>query len=151
MLLVLLGSLVFIAVVLTYAMFHTREAMLGFPCAMFWAILGGYAYTQSVAVWDIYYFLFFASLFGMTIFCTLAAYGLREKRDSLADEEDEQEGETEEVPEYFGEEKESKKKTDDLFSTDEERSNPRVEELRGRAKKRRSGGRKKRWQEPNNW
>ena len=81
-------TLTFIAVGLTCAMFYTKEAMLGFPCALFWAILGGYCYTQSTIPWgDIYYFLAFASLFGMTTFTALSAYGLREKRDTIADEE----------------------------------------------------------------
>lgn len=61
--------------------------MLGFPCVIFWAILGGHCYTQSVNDWDIYYFLFFACAFGMPIFCALAMYALREKRDTIADEE----------------------------------------------------------------
>lgn len=91
----LLGILAGIAVLLTCLMFATRQAMLGFVCAMFWAIAGAQAYTLSSTPWgDIYFYLFFASTFGMTIFCSLAAFGLREKRDTLAEEEmDEEEDE----------------------------------------------------------
>ena len=83
---VLLG-LAFMSVSLTVTMFITHNMMLGFVCAMFWAILGGRFYELSTVTWDIYYLLFFASAFGMVIFTILAAYGLREKRDTLADEE----------------------------------------------------------------
>ena len=72
------------AVFLTMAMFQSRQAMLGFPCLIFWAIMGGYCYQQSTATWDIYYFTFFGS-FGMAIFCTFAAYGLRTKKEELAE------------------------------------------------------------------
>lgn len=79
-----------IAVLLTCAMFMTREMMLGFPAAMFWAILGGYAYTLSTTPWgDVYYYVFIACALGMTVFSMLAAYGLREKRDTLAEKEEE--------------------------------------------------------------
>jgi hypothetical protein len=84
----LLAILGFIAVVLTLAMFISKNIMLGFPCALFWAIFGGQAYLSSTTPWgDIYYYLFFASTFGMTSFSALAAYGLRERKDSLADDE----------------------------------------------------------------
>lgn len=75
-------ALILIPMTLTFAMFHTRNLLLGFPCAIFWAILGGYCYQQSEVTWDIYYFIFFASM-GMTIFCFLAMYALR--REDLAE------------------------------------------------------------------
>lgn len=81
----MLYALIAIAVPLTWAMFLSRQMMLGFPCAIFWAILGGYCYTQSVNDWDIWYFMFFACTFGMTIFCILAAYALRERKDTATD------------------------------------------------------------------
>jgi len=77
----MLYALLAITLVLTWAMFHTKNMMLGFPCVMFWAITGGYCYTQSAATWDIWYLLFFASTFGMTIFCAIAMYGLRTKKE----------------------------------------------------------------------
>lgn len=83
----LLLILLVVSVALTCAMFASRNAMLGFPSAMFWAISGGQAYIISAAVWDIYFIIAFASLLGMTTFCALGAYGLREKRDTIADEE----------------------------------------------------------------
>lgn len=77
MLFVVLG---FGAVVLTCTMFQSRSSMLGFPCLIFWAILGGYCYQQSTATWDIYYLLFFAS-FGMAIFSAFSAHALRTKKE----------------------------------------------------------------------
>jgi len=77
----MLYALLAITLVLTWVMFQTKNMMLGFPCVMFWAITGGYCYTQSTATWDIWYLLFFASTFGMTIFCALAMYGLRTKKE----------------------------------------------------------------------
>ena len=51
----LMGTLTFISVALTCTMFATRQAVLGFACALFWFVLSGYAYTQSVNPWvDIY-------------------------------------------------------------------------------------------------
>ena len=115
-----------LAVGLTTAMFVTRNMMLGYPSALFWAILGGYAYTLSSTPWgDWQYFLFFACSFGMTIFCAMAMYGLREKRDTLADEEmDEEVGE--ETPGFIDEEEES-----------ETQATKRRTALRARAKDRR--------------
>jgi hypothetical protein len=63
---------------LTVTMFATRNMMLGFPSAIFWGILGGYAYIQSAATWDWQYILFFASM-GMVIFSLFAAFALRKK------------------------------------------------------------------------
>jgi len=80
----LFAVLAFAAIVLTYAMFQSRQSMLGFPCLIFWAIMGGYCYQESTATWDMYYFTFFAS-FGMAIFCAFAAYGLRTKKEEAAE------------------------------------------------------------------
>ena len=54
--------------------------MLGFPCLIFWAITGGYCYQESATTWDMYYFVFFASMF-MGVFCAFAAYALRTKKE----------------------------------------------------------------------
>jgi len=117
---VVLLALVFLALGLTIALFATRNSMLGFPAALFWAILGGYAYTQSTTAWgDWQFYLAFASLFGMVIFTALAAFGLREKRDTLGDEAMEEEEERESIEE-------------------EEKPSRRTRELRGRAEKRRT-------------
>lgn len=131
----ILFSLMFVALVLTCVMFAMREMMLGFPSAIFWAITGGYAYTESTAIWDIYYYIFIASLLGMTIFCILAMYGLREKRDTIA-EEAMGRGEGK----FIDEESEKISKTDELFSIDSDaKPSRRVQELRKRAEDRRSG------------
>ncbi len=116
-----------IATALTFAMFHTRQMMLGFPCLMFWAILGGYCYGLSVYDWDIYYFLFFAS-FGMAIFCALAMYALRTKKQEK-EEGDELIDETEEDKPYIDEGKEE----------GEPKVSKRTQAVRDRAEERRSG------------
>ena len=128
----LLGILFGIALILTHAMFTSKQPVLGFACAMFWMIAGGQAYTLSVIPWgDIYFYLFFAASFGMTIFTALAAFGLREKRDTLADEEMEEGDEGG----YIGE---GKDKLDPLFEIeDEAKPSRRVQALRDRAKQRR--------------
>jgi len=88
LLLVLLAG---IAVFLTRTMFQARQPMLGFPCGIFWVLTGAQAFTLSTVPWgDIYYYVFFSSSIGMTIFTMFAAFGLREKRDTYADEEMEQ-------------------------------------------------------------
>lgn len=74
----LLSILAIIAVALTCAMFATRNLLLGFPSAIFWAVLGGHCYQESTIDWDIYYLVFFASM-GMAIFCMYAMYALREQ------------------------------------------------------------------------
>jgi len=76
----LLAGLIVIATALTATMFASKSSMLGFPCLIFWAIMGGYCYQQSTATWDIYYLTFFAS-FGMGIFSMFAAYALRTKKE----------------------------------------------------------------------
>ena len=78
MLFVLAGAAVF----LTTAMFKSKSSMLGFPCLIFWSIFGGYCYQTSTTTWDIYYLTFFGS-FGMAIFCMLAAFALRTKKEEI--------------------------------------------------------------------
>ncbi len=131
----MLYALIAIALVLTLTMFLSRNMMLGFPCGMFWALVGGQAYIMSDATWDIYYLLFFASAFGMTIFTILAAYALREKRDTIAEEELEK-GEGGYIDE--GKEETGHGKGDE-FGPDEAEGSERTRRLRGRAQKRRTG------------
>ncbi len=129
---VALTVLVFIAVVLTCAMFFSKNMMLGFPSMMFWAIAGAQSYTLSSIPWgDWQYYLFFAS-FGMAIFSALAMYSLREKRDTIADEEMER-GDGK----LIGDDDKEK----DMFGDDEEAAvipSERSRRLRERAEKRRS-------------
>lgn len=127
---IILIALAILALGLTVAMFATRQSMLGFPCVIFWAILGGYAYTESTTAWgDWQYYLAFGSLFGMTAFCALAAFGLREKRDTVADVSmDEEVGEEEEYIDEGG--------SGDGFG--ESKGSKRTRELRQRAKDRRT-------------
>lgn len=131
----LFSGLLFIAGALTIATFAIRQpfgAMLGWPAAIFWAILGGYSYTLSAATWDIYYFCFLASMLGMTIFCVLAQFALNKKDLEGPDDIDEP---------YFDEEKEPD------IRADIERGNPDggkasrfVNRVRSRAARRRSDG-----------
>lgn len=77
----------FIAVALTCTMFVTKNSMLGYPSAMFWAIFGAYSYTLSTIPWgDTYYFLFFGAM-GMAIFSVLATFALN-KRDLEPEKKD---------------------------------------------------------------
>ncbi len=87
MTLIALGML---AVGLTIAMFMSRNAMLGFPSVIMWAILGAYAYTTSTVAWgDWQFYLFIGSLLGMVPFCAYAGYALREKKDLTGTDSDE--------------------------------------------------------------
>ncbi len=131
-----LAMLLFAAVVLTCAMFFSKNSMLGFPCAIFWAIAGGQSYTLSSTPWgDWQYYLFFAS-FGMAIFCAFAAYALRDKDDSDTDEDEYKEEQGEKGEKYVGE-----KDSDGFYGEDTKRS-PRSQKLRDRADKRRGKGEK---------
>lgn len=67
-----------LAASLTVAMFATKNSLLGFPSAIFWGILGGYAYQRSLVTWDWLYILFFGAM-GMVIFAMFAAYALRNR------------------------------------------------------------------------
>ena len=130
----LLGVLAGIAVLLTCTMFVTKERMLGFPCVIFWALVGGQAYILSTIPWgDIYFYIAFASLLGMTTFTALASFGLRESLDTIADVE------LEKGEEGYVDEK-GKDEVDAVFST-EEGAEPsrRTKALRDRAAKRRTG------------
>ncbi len=139
----MLFGLLFTSTALTAAMFGSRNVMLGFPCAIFWMITGGYAYTQSAALWDIYYFIFFACALGMTTFSALAAYGLREKKDTETDKDEyvDEEGGLEEES-YYGERKSD---SGDGAKKDTEPAMTRSEQIRARARKRR--GRTSGWGE----
>jgi len=129
----LLTALMIIAIALTCTMFATRERMLGFACAIFWVITGAQAYTLSTTPWgDMYYYLFFASSFGMTLFCILAAFALREKHDAPAEEELEK-GEG-----GYIDEDGSDKEPDLLSEEPETKPSKRTQALRKRAADRRS-------------
>ena len=132
--------LAFICTSLTVGMFLTKNMMLGYPSALFWAVMGGYCYGQATSKdWtDLYYLLFFAC-FGMVIFCAFAMYGLREKRDPV--------GEGDEYPEEAAGSSEDDSQEDqegteegDEFA-DKHKPGRRMQELRERAKRRREGER----------
>ncbi len=136
----LLGILALLLASLTVAMFATRQAMLGFPCLIFWALLGGYAYQQSATIWDLYYLLFFASI-GMAIFCSLAAFALRTKKEEKqAGEEYIDEGGDDSQPTSAS----GAGNTGDASATDQPDSNDkpsrRVRVIRERAERRREQG-----------
>lgn len=87
----LLATLAFIAVMLTYGMFQSKQSMLGFPCVLFWAVAGGQAYITAAASppvnpWgDIYFYIAFVSFLGMVPFCAFGAFALRTKKEELAE------------------------------------------------------------------
>jgi len=83
---IILLALAFVAAGMTYAMFLSRNRLLGFPSGLFWAICGGYAYTLSATPWgDWQYYLFFGSM-GMVIFSVIGQYALRERPSKRDDE-----------------------------------------------------------------
>jgi len=130
----LLAGLIVIATTLTATMFVSKSSMLGFPCLIFWAIMGGYCYQESATTWDIYYLTFFGA-FGMAIFCAFAAYALRTKKE-----------EAEEGDLYFDEGGDKDVKFidegdgDQNVAGDDEGEKPsrRIREIRERASRRRS-------------
>jgi len=148
-----------LALGLTVAMFLSRNPMLGFPAGLFWAVLGGYAYTMSTTPWgDWQFFLAIASLLGMLPFCAFGAYGLREKKDTGTDEDeyiDERGGGREH---YYGEARQTSYResvaerqsphSDDLPSDHEldrpTRPSARTRMLRRRAAERKTGNTQKR-------
>ena len=137
----LLATLGFIAVMITFVMFLTKERLLGFPCAIFWALASGQAYVTSAATWDIYYLVFFGTI-GMAIFSMYAMYALNKNvveewddKEKYADEDKKNEN----VTSAYGKMVQDNDftETGDGFETKAE-ANPRVSALRGRAKERRS-------------
>ncbi len=135
----LLATLVFIAVVLTCAMFVTKQSMLGFPSGIFWFVAGAQSYTLITgAPWvDIYFYIFFACSVGMTLFTILAAFGLRNKDNESAGDEQRYYGESRRKtmsPDKKDEEQENAG-IDDGFNTTESRQ---TRELRERANERRT-------------
>ena len=132
----LLLVLVVLSVALTWAMFQSRSVMLGFPCLIFWAILGGYCYQQSTTTWDIYYLLFFGS-FGMAIFCAFAAYALRTKKEE-AEEGDLYFDEGGDNDVKFIDEGGGSKDTNDGLDEDGAKPSRRTREIRDRASRRRT-------------
>ena len=126
--------LIILALGLTIAMFMSKNLMLGFPSAIFWAILGAYAYTQSTTPWgDWQYYLFFASM-GMVIFCMFAAYALRSKDTAGADADEGKFVDEEPEPDLRG--------NVETGSADSGSSRPRSrsQRIRDRANRRRTEG-----------
>ena len=141
-------SLAILALGLTVAMIIAKNMMLGFPSAIFWAVLCGFMYTQSLTTWDWQYLLSFASG-GMVIFSCLAMYALR-KRDLEPKEADWLDS-----GKYVDEGRENKKNEiwvdplklpfddgmgiDDTAGFGAHHQSQRAEELHKRAARRRSG------------
>lgn len=128
---VLFFGLMAIALGLVVTMFFTKNSMLGFPSGIFWAIFGGYNYTLSSSTWDTYYLIFIASLLGMVFLCLYGAWGLREKRDSIAEEEIERGEEKHYMDEVGREESSIADEAPSQFSD-------RTQRLHERARRRRS-------------
>ena len=89
----LTAILAVIAVWLTCCMFSNKSMMLGFPSALFWALTGACFYIVPTAVdpmpdieWVVNWWNWLGfSCFGMTIFCVLAMYALRTKKEDAED------------------------------------------------------------------
>jgi len=92
MILAVFGILALGLFISTFAVPRGR-VILAFASAGAWMLLGVYSYTKSVAVWDIYYSLFWLSM-GLVFVCVLIPVILREKKD------DEPELEFDEYAEY---------------------------------------------------
>ncbi len=132
----LLLILVFISVSLTCVMFASKQPMLGFPCAIFWAITGADAFILSVIPWgDIYFYIFIASLLGMTPFTAYAAFALREPKDTIADSEMDEENKESHQPTTYIDEGGNGNKQGELRETSQPSS--RVKGIRARARARR--------------
>jgi len=134
------GILLLVAAGLTVAMFVTRQMMLGWPSAIFWAIFGGHCYIQSTVTWDIEYLMFFAGI-GMAIFCMFAMYGLRDKDLSGPDADDGSYIDEEREPDLRGNIEKDKEYGKEGKYIDEDTS-PQVKAIRDRAKRRRQAIRK---------
>ena len=128
--------LALIPTILTFAMFTSRNEMLGWPCAGFWFIFGAYNYMVKAAsdYTDINYVLFWFSCVGMTIFCALAAYGLREVKD--VDAESDADTEPHDPEEYPDEAPKGTYETDPDDDFSQQSAGTRA--LRERARKRRT-------------
>lgn len=86
---IVLFVLGFLATVPMVTMFITRERMLAWPSAIFWVIFGGYCYRLFTTPWvDITYYLFIAGSLGMTTFCILAQFALREINNKGTDKDE---------------------------------------------------------------
>lgn len=84
----LLCILMVVALGLTIAMFATKNMLLGFPSGIFWGISAGQLYLMWTDTGEIIYNIaFIACGLGMVVFTIFAAFSLREKRDTIADEE----------------------------------------------------------------
>lgn len=148
----LLMILAFIAVVLTLAMFISRQAMLGFACVIFWSLFGADCIVLSAAPWDVYFTTGFGAMLGMNILCGMGAFGLREKRDTGTDR-DEYIDESGERSQYIGETRGEANQTeradnDDSMSDDMPRDNEmdrpsrpsaRTKDLHKRSEQRKTG------------
>jgi hypothetical protein len=82
----ILGVFATLALGLTIAALALKSgrSILGFAGAGAWLLLGVYAYTNSTALWDIYYALFWLSI-GMVIACSLVASILKEQKEIEGD------------------------------------------------------------------
>ena len=139
----MLYTLAGIAVFLTIAMYATKKSELGFACTLWWFIFSGHCYTLFTTAWvDIEYYMFFGSA-GMAIFTMLGAFALREKKDTIADEEMDEEGKGESS--YVDENEETDKKIDTMFghNSGEGEQSQRSIDLHERSKKRREKNLKK--------
>lgn len=128
----LMGILLLIAAIFTGVMVGARRPLLGFPAALFWALGGAQAFVISTVAWDLMFNIGFGATLGMISFSALGAYAVREKRDSIADDEIDAEPDTEDEP-YADEKQQANKKP------------TRAEAIRERARIRREKNKPPEW------
>ena len=148
-----LGIVLGVAVLLTIALFLSKEPMLGFACVIFWIIAGAQAYTMRLSTWDVPYAIFFGS-FGMVLLCGIGSFqyykgskkGRRNEDTDFIDEEDRSQ--------YIGENKNEADRAERTANSDAmsesdmpsdrdidrpSRPSVRTQDLRDRARKRKTG------------
>lgn len=69
-----------ITVAFTIAAYYSYEGVLFFIAAIHWFIYGGYMYTLSVGMWDVYYAMFFVAMFVGVVMSFEAGLVYRERR-----------------------------------------------------------------------
>lgn len=135
------------AIWLTITMFRSRSMMLGFPSAIFWALLGGAWYLVPTALdpapdmgWTVTWWrLISFACFGMAIFSMLAAYALRTKKEE-AQEGDQYFDEGGDKDVQFIDEGGSSEPREGKVEDDRDKPSRRIRDIRERADRRR-----KRW------
>lgn len=84
----LYATLALIAMGLTVGGMAVQQNFIMMIAAIFWFLSAGFAYTQSTAAWDIYYLIFFASMFIGVVVLSAGLYQWRRGKAVITDETD---------------------------------------------------------------